>query len=410
MPKLATSITCTGCAACADACPHDALAMVTNDEGFPCPRLTPATCVECGVCERACPVLAEKKTAPRPGFPAPFAGWSTTPAYRQGGASGGVFAELAAGVLASGGVVVGARIQGLAVKHDLVFSLDDMPVFQGSKYLQSETAGVYRRVLEQLQKGRKVLFSGTPCQVAGMVNVAGHRAGRENLITCDLVCMGVPSRYLWERYVRARGDGVQEVGSFRDKQEGWKNGFAITLRNVDGGEVRSTYHAGDFFWRATVGHLALRNSCYDCPFASLTRVSDVTLADFWGLSRFQEEQAGGVSLVIAHSPFGMALLQSLKSLVLHPATWEEALPANPRVYEGTSNLPYRRFPSRRFLAFALRRLPYETLNKLYTGRIPRWQVWWWPYKAALRGLTAAVKRGRKALFWSISASLRLQKT
>jgi coenzyme F420-reducing hydrogenase beta subunit len=244
MPELATQLTCTGCGACADVCPRSALAMTLDQEGFALPQVDAGRCVECGLCTKACPALDPKPAEPRAGFPQPFAAWSGTPEFRRAAASGGVFAEMAAQVVRSGGAVAGVRTEGVTVRHDLATTLEGVRAFQGSKYLQSETGDIYRRVLGRLKQGQRVLFSGTPCQVAGMIQRAEGQRGRENLVTCDVVCRGVPSRHFWQRYVDSAGSAMSLV-SFRDKQEGWRDGFAVTLREGGTGRlVRSTYHTG----------------------------------------------------------------------------------------------------------------------------------------------------------------------
>lgn len=399
MPELATLLTCTGCAACVDACPRAALAMVEDAEGFAQPRLDATRCIECGLCTRACPVVSPGDPAPAPGLPAAYAAWTTDEDVRARSSSGGVFAALAAHVLAEGGAVAGAAADGLAVRHELATTLDEARRLQGSKYLQSETTGIYRRVLERLKTGQRVLFSGTPCQVDGLLNLAAHARGREHLLTCDVACRGVPSRRFWQRYVAGQGAGYDQLVGFRDKRDGWRHSHAITLRaSCDGRTARGTYLAGDLFLRAySSAYLIMRNSCYACPFARLARRADLTLADFWGLRRFPEEHARGVSLVVAHTETGRTLLESCPSLVRHPASWAEALPANPRLYEGQSDLPLRAAFGRRHLAAALRHASLPVLNKLYTGRVPRWQVWWWPYKLELRRRDAAAARRRAEL-------------
>ncbi len=373
--------------------------MAFDREGFAFPKCDASNCVECGACTKTCPVVLPGMTKPRPGFPLLFAGWATTPEYRRDGSSGGVFAALAAHTIAAGGLVAGARTDGLTVRHDVASTLEEMRGFQGSKYLQSETAGIYRRVLNHLEGGRRVLFSGTPCQVAGMIKLAARRRGQENLSTCEVACMGVPSLAIWRRYVEEAGDDLDEVVSFRDKQEGWESSFAVTLRaGGHGRTVRSTYREGDFFLRAFEGCLIMRNSCYDCPFAAHPRLANVTLADFWGLRQCPAERPKGVSLVVANDQAGLDALHACSDLELSPVSWEEALIANPRVYEGQSLLPWRGFIARRLLGIALRHGSPLLLRRIYGGSIPRWRFWWWPYKVALRWYASAANRRRRALY------------
>jgi hypothetical protein len=316
-----------------------------------------------------------------------------------------VFAEVAAHTISSGGSVAGAVARGLGVRHELISTLDGIRHMQGSKYLQSETAGIYSKVLAELRLGRRVLFSGTPCQVAGIRRLASGRSVADGLLTAEVICLGVPSRRFWDRYVLAAGPDVEEVVSFRDKQKGWGNSLALTLRLRGSERQRRSVYADDAFLRAFFSMLIFRNCCYDCRFAAIPRVADISLADFHGLRRHPEEHFGGVSLVLANTSKGLELLRSIPSLALRAATWEEALPDNPRVYEGESLLPWRGFIARRLLARALRCDSFSTLSRFY-GNVPKGRMEWWPYRLALRCYAVVAKRRRKALYRERTAGLR----
>ncbi|MCD6184844.1 MAG: Coenzyme F420 hydrogenase/dehydrogenase, beta subunit C-terminal domain [Deltaproteobacteria bacterium] len=310
----------------------------------------------------------------------PFAAWSLNDETRLRSASGGGFAELAHQIFKEGGAVAGAMTRGTDIFHTIIESPEELQRLQGSKYLQSNTVGVYRKTLEYLQKGRMVLFSGTPCQVAAILRFISDKRYTGMLYTCDLICHGVPSHALFKIYLQNQKKKVQEIISFRDKAVSWKNSFAMTVKYANG-EVRRNEYSKDFFLNFFGLGLSLRKSCYQCPFATLSRATDISLGDFWGIKSWPEQHKNGVSLIIVHSEKGLDFLRRTKGLEIHSATWEDALPLNPRIYNGRNMMG--RFPPRFFLAQALKYLPYPLLIKLYGNIMPKTHFWWWPYKFVL---------------------------
>lgn len=393
MPNLPKISVCSGCLACIDSCPCNALSINISADGFFYPSCDSTICKECGLCERECPVL-NISSFPRHDFKTqPFAAWSLNDETRLCSASGGGFAELAHQILREGGVVAGAMTKGTDVFHTIIESPEELRRLQGSKYLQSNTVGVYRKTLEYLQNDRTVLFSGTPCQVAAVLRFVSDKRYTGMLYTCDLICHGVPSRALFKIYLQNQKKKVQEIISFRDKTVSWKNSYAMTVKYTDG-EVRRSEYSNDFFLTSFGLGIALRKSCYQCPFATLSRAADISLGDFWGVKSWPEQHEKGVSLIIVHSEKGLDLLRRTKGLEEHPATWEEALPLNSRIYEGRNMM--RQFPSRIFLAQALKYLPYPMLAGFY-GKMPKAYLWWWPYKFVLilyLKMASQIKRAR----------------
>ena len=196
VPQLPPRSQCTGCAACAEGCPKNAIHMLPDREGFLYPTVTDA-CIQCGHCTHICPVLRQREAHPEP---AVFAAWNPDHAVRQNSTCGGVFSLLADYVLEGGGVVYGAAMDGHQhLRHIPCFRKEDLWRLRGAKYVQSDLDGVFREIREVL-KTRPVLFSGTPCQVDGLYRFLGCRP--ENLTTCDLVCHGVPSPGVWEDEAR----------------------------------------------------------------------------------------------------------------------------------------------------------------------------------------------------------------
>lgn len=355
LPRLASHEHCTGCTACANTCPKRAITMERDEEGFLFPEVHPAQCVRCGRCTAVCPILHPPEARPAP---AVFAAWNPDPVIRRDSSSGGVFSALAEYVLENGGVVFGAAMDGRQrVRHTMCLKKEELWRLRGSKYVQSDLGKTFRLVREAL-KSRLVLFSGTPCQVDGLYRFLGQRP--ENLITCDIVCHGVPSPGVWEDMVASlrREQGLElRAVRFRNKVAGWKlPHFTAVYENglVDSRPFYETEY-GRAFGRA----LFLRRSCYHCPYASLNRPGDFTLGDFWGLDDYPEEETLGISLLMVNTLRGAYVFDHLP-LVRKPATLEQALKGNPRL---SSPTPPQSQRSAFFTAYALE--PFEKVRKRF---------------------------------------------
>ena len=331
-PLLADRTHCTGCSACAAACPKDAIALVRDREGFAFPQVDLEKCVRCGICTRTCPMLQERE--PRP-LPAAFAAWNREADIRRDSSSGGAFSALADYVLEGGGVVFGAALDGKQhLRHTACFRKEDLWRLRGAKYVQSDLEGVFREVRKCLET-RQVLFSGTPCQVDGLYRYLGRRP--ENLTTCDLVCHGVPSPGVWEdmaRYIeKKRGRELQTV-RFRNKVEGWKNSHFTAVYDDGTVDTHPLYETeyGRAFGRA----LFLRPCCHRCPYACMNRPGDFTLGDLWGLrpDELPEQQRLGISLLLVNTPHGSHIFGQLP-LNCRPFPVERAIAGNPRLASPT---------------------------------------------------------------------------
>ncbi len=305
---------CCGCSACFAACPLHCISMQRNVEGFLFPVIDEAVCVGCNACVKACPHTAENDTGEEKNVKAYAAICrEQNGAIRRQSSSGGLFWCFAQAVLKKGGVVVGVKMSedGAFVYHSAVENERELVQLLGSKYVQSDKKDVFRSVKDYLQGGRTVLFSGTPCEVAGLVNYIPTPL-REKLYTVDLICHGVPSPMVWEKYLLEQNMVVRGV-SFRDKTFGWKE-FSVLIQ---GEEKDLSEKVGDnLYMRGFLDHLYLRESCHNCRYKGLERVADITLGDFWRVQDFLPEYDDnqGTSLLFVYSKKGKELFHAVKEM------------------------------------------------------------------------------------------------
>lgn len=252
--------------------------------------------------------------------------------------SGGVFTALSDWVLSNGGAVYGCRMETVdRAIHQRALTREERDLFRGSKYLQSEMGDCFKQVREDLKNGLPVLFSGTGCQVAGLYGFL-QGADLANLYTVDIVCHGVPSQRIWKEYLnwmsRKYGSEITSV-NFRDKRYGWK-AHLETVRMGNRLYASSTYR------KLFLGNAFLRPSCYECPFSTLRRKSDITIGDAWGVEKSKSplNDNKGCSIVLPNSEKGRALLERTRSsLILEEINLEEYL--QPNLYK-PSNRPANR--------------------------------------------------------------------
>ncbi|MDD7259841.1 MAG: Coenzyme F420 hydrogenase/dehydrogenase, beta subunit C-terminal domain [Eubacteriales bacterium] len=355
---------CCGCAACVQVCPKSCIAMVRDAEGFDYPKADSERCISCGLCEKVCPVShAQAEPA---GEPKAFAAYGPDK-DRAESSSGGIFAQLARQTLAQGGLVFGAAMaeDGKTAVHMAIDGEGDLPRLQGSKYLQSHMGNCFRQAKEALDVGRAVLFTGTPCQIEGLLHFLGR--DYENLVTADVICHGVPSEKLWQKYLNYQqhryGSRVTRV-SFRDKRQGWKS-FSMALTFENGKQYAKKLYF-DTYLQLFLQDLCLRPSCYACPSRKKHRVSDLTLGDFWGCDRVCPEMDDdtGLSLVLIHSEKGQRAFDAL-SLKRKTVTLEQALTANKAVIR-SPKMP----ENREAVLSALDGCSIDAVGKRYLRKLP----------------------------------------
>lgn len=306
---LANRYHCTGCGACENACPVGAIEMKRDFEGFAYPEINLERCIHCGACERACP--ADAVSASEAESPKAYYAYTDNQSILMNSSSGGAFSILAAKIICEGGVVFGAGYaENFTVRHMSAANEEELKKLRTSKYVQSDIAKTYQEAKKALAEGKKVLFTGTSCQIAGLKQYLNR--DYENLYTIDIVCHGVPSPQVWEEYLKQYHSHkkINHV-SFRDKTVGW-NEFSMKITYEDGTSY-CELATKDTFERAFLANLFLRPVCYQCQYKTLNRVSDLTLADYWGVEEVHPELSAqqGVSLILVHTDKGQRLYDEI---------------------------------------------------------------------------------------------------
>lgn len=370
--ELVDSDKCVGCAACASVCPTHSIAMKEDKEGFLQPRIDKKTCIGCHKCQKTCPII--NKESESKGETKAYAAINKDDSVRAKSSSGGIFHALAKWTIEQKGVVFGARFDDhWEVMHDYAETLKDIAPFMGSKYVQSRIGDTYRQARNFLEQGRWVLFSGTPCQLAGLRAFLGKRY--ERLIQVDLICHGVPSPLVWRSYLKDFvTDGEILSISFRDKEEGWLHFQNVTTTTTT--TIREHQMENPFF-RGFLKNIYLRRSCYQCAFKTIHRRADVTLADFWGVQNVcpQMNDNKGTSLVFCHTAKGQQILQTLAphfsmcvqpidDAVAHNISMVESVPMSSRRKDF-----FRAFRMTSSFRYAARYLDKDRLSKRVVRKI-----------------------------------------
>lgn len=346
---------CCGCSACVQKCPKRCISLQEDNEGFLYPVVDKEICIDCGLCEKVCPVLHQNE--PRKPLKV-YAAINKNEEIRLQSSSGGIFTLLAEKTINDGGVVFGVRFdENWEVKHDYTETIEGLAAFRGSKYVQSWIDDNFKKAESFLKEGRKVLFSGTPCQIAGLKHYL--RKEYDNLLTVDFICHGVPSPMAWRSYlsevVRAKRETGKNLVSlslnvmpfikgitFRDKTNGWKKfGFRIhyvaskaTQNMVSESTTEDIFllehYRKNVYMKAFLSNVSLRPSCYACPAKMQKSHSDVTLADLWickdniHLDKYNDDK--GLSCVLINSKISEEFLMSAQ---LYEIELEDGLKANP---------------------------------------------------------------------------------
>ena len=323
---------CCGCNACVQKCPKHCITMHEDDEGFLYPKVDLSKCIDCHLCEIVCPCLNQGKTHEPLTC---YAAMNTNGDSRKQSSSGGIFTAIAEKIIVSGGIVFGASFdEKWQVNHAYVENIEELAAFRGSKYVQSRIGATFKQAESVLKKGRKVLFSGTPCQISALNHFL--RKEYDNLLTVEVVCHGVPSPKIWREYLESLH--LTNIGniSHKDKSTGWR-GYSITIYDTTGSILLTERASENKYMMAFNRNLTLRPSCFYCPAKSGKSRADITLADYWGIEHFvpQIDDNKGTSFICANTEKGKALVEML-NLQIEQVDYTKSICYNPCIVKSTN--------------------------------------------------------------------------
>lgn len=367
MIKINRKEECCGCNVCGDICPKDAISFPVDEEGFWYPKINLSKCVNCGLCEKVCPTIhsveLKKNDKVKPDC---YAAVHKNIEVVFSSTTGGLFSALADVTYRRQGYVGGAiHNSDFSVSHFLSNNKEDLARLRRSKDLQSNAEGFYRKIRDCLDQGENVLVCGVPCQMAGLRLFLGK--DYPNLIIVDLICLGVNSPKVWQKYIAS----IQEkYGSEiiwtenKSKEYGWRS-LAQKFVFADGQEVFDTKDTSPFIKGYVGTHLYCRPSCYECRFKGFPRIADISIGDFWGIERFDKSVDNdlGTSLVMINSKKGEEYFQSVKKRIKFKHTpLEWALPGNPALQYSVSKI----ISKRKEFFEDLDLLPFEDVVEKYS--------------------------------------------
>ena len=336
---------CCGCTACMNICPKHAISMEEDEEGFLYPKIDKNLCVECGLCKKICAFQNGYNIDNTLEKIEVYASKSKSEEIRMMSSSGGMFYEIAKYILDNDGVVYGVIFdESFHAKHSRTENIDGIKKMMGSKYSQSELGKIYAQVKNDLQEGRLVLFTGTPCQVVGLNNFL-QNIDKSNLVLVDLICHGTPSPKLFKEYIqfleKVKGKKVKEY-YHRSKINGWIQTESVVFENE---KIDYKSRLSQTWKRIFYTDLALRPTCYNCKYTNTNRPSDITIGDFWGIENYNSKFADnkGISLVLLNTVRGKEIFNNIsKNLDIDKRKIDEAIVKNPQLKEPIKVLPNQR--------------------------------------------------------------------
>ena len=371
MIKIEHKKDCCGCTACVSVCAHHCITMHEDAEGFKYPQVDMAACVDCGLCEKVCPIQHSESDK---NILQVIAAKNKDEVVRKNSSSGGVFSILAEAFIDDGGVVVGCAMnKELKAVHVICETKEELVRLRSSKYVQSDMEGIFPQVRQLLRDGRKVLFSGTPCQVAGLRSFLFKQY--DNLFCVDLLCHGVPSPRLFRDYkemMEKNYDSKAVSVNFRCKRKEWKRLY-IELKFANGKEYfkSATF---DPYMQLFLGNQSQRSSCFHCPFTTLNRQGDLSLGDFWGIGKELRhlDDNKGVSMVLANSLKGKSLFEKVQGLLdIYEGSIESAIEGNKVLVENIHGEVVRGEFYKSYVDNGF----YDAIKK-HTTHFPLWKQWY----------------------------------
>lgn len=314
MIEISNKEQCCGCTACYNICPRNAIEMKMDEEGFRYPCINRRLCVQCNLCESVCPMIKEH-TANR-GISRKYAVQSLDDAKRYLSTAGGFFSVIADWVISqNNGIVYAVGFDGYKIVHKPALTKQDLVEMYGSKYVQSDLCDLFKTIKLQLQQGRTCLFVGTPCQASGLVDYIGDSDLRQRIIIIDLVCFGVSSPQLYEKWVayleKKYQSNVHKV-TFRDKSYGYAT--ANVRVELDNGKILEQCYDAKSLMKTFFRGYNMRPSCYKCVFRNIDRISDYTIGDFHQIGKYSKsmDDDKGTTCLWVHTKLGEKLLSKIE--------------------------------------------------------------------------------------------------
>lgn len=307
---------CCGCSACKNICPKHCITMVEDELGFLYPEINEQSCIHCGLCQKVCKFVHEKK---KNESVLVYASKNKNQNTHERSSSGGLFIPFSDTILNQNGIVYGAQFDSdFRVIHGRADNESKRNQFVGSKYVQSDMGTIFTQVEEDLKENRKVLFTGTACQVHGLLSYLEQRKCKmEQLFTIDIICHGVPSPKMWKEFLQdmQKEQKIKQITFTCKDIKNELKGFKCTYAN--GNEVLKGFYQTSY-GKLFLNNYNLRESCFQCRYASVSnRYADITLGDFWGLEKSMPDfvDSKGISLVLVHTEKGRKLFEQIESEV-----------------------------------------------------------------------------------------------
>lgn len=358
--QLCTHENCTGCRACGDICPVKCIDFKEDKEGFYIPEINRAICVKCGKCMKTCPVITPPHNNNTPN-PKTYHAYSLNQQTVRSSSSGGIFVELAKQIISQGGIVCGVTqiSENLKALNIAIESINDIHLLQGSKYVQSDASGIYATAIKALKDGKKVLFSGTPCQISGMKN-AVRNINSENLFLVEIICHGVPSYHFFQKYIAKAIPIEPKKYIFRNNAIWDFDSWYIDHHN----KRQFLIGNSDFYMRSFLHGETFQEACYVCPFAKLPRQADITLGDYWGIDKYQSPEninKSGNSVILINNGKGLSLLNQISDkCYISEVELKNVVVRNHNIYEPSS------YPHQRATIYTdMEQLPLNEMAKKY---------------------------------------------
>lgn len=325
---------CVGCSACVERCPVNCISFERDQQGFRYPQVDTSKCINCSLCERVCPVI-NRQTPSEP--LAVYGAINPDNQIVSESSSGGIFHALALNILNHGGVIFGACFdENYNVIHSYTESPHELPKFMGSKYVQSDIGSSFLQAEKFLKQGRKVLFSGTPCQIAGLTLFLRKDYG-DLLLKVAVICHGVPSPLVWTNYLKEKIGSPDEISriSFRDKHHSWVYfGLSYTKQTNNKSKYHFEFIHDNTYMQAFLHDITLRPSCFECPAKDGRSRSDIIIGDFWRVKSLEPEIASesGTSLILINTEAGAKIFEEL-NIRSKSSTLEKAYISNPALFK-----------------------------------------------------------------------------